>query len=57
VWTSHGFGKLAEERSLDFEEFGRIQDFEDVFDFIQEEDLLCAADFGPETQQSEDYLY
>lgn len=45
--ASNGFGKLVEERFLDFRELSWVHDFEDIFDLVQKHDFLRAVDFRP----------
>ena len=54
--TCHTFRQLVKERDLDFVEFGSFHDFENVFDFVDEHDLLRAVDLGPVFQEAADYL-
>jgi len=50
VRACNRLGQLVEEGLLDFGELGWIHDLEDIFNFVEEHDLLCAVDFGPIAQ-------
>jgi hypothetical protein len=52
----HGFRELVEQRLLDLGEFGRVHDLKDVFDFVEEHDLLGAIDLGPVPQKTKHNL-
>lgn len=57
VWASHRLGELAEQGLLDLCKFGRVHDFENVFNLVQEHDFLGAVDLGPVAQETKhDFL-
>jgi len=46
-------GELVEQWFLNLCKLGWIHDFEDILDFIQEHDLLCAVDLWPVPEKTQ----
>ena len=47
------FGQLVEQGLLNLGELGRIHDLKNVFNLVEEHDLLGAVDLGPISQETE----
>lgn len=49
-------GELSEERLLDFDELGRLDDVQNLLQLVQEHHLLRTVSLWPELQQTHDHL-
>jgi hypothetical protein len=56
MWAGNTPSNLCEQRSLDLNKLGWLNHVQNLFNLVQEHDLLGTVDLGPEPQQAMDNL-